>query len=134
MTSSDPRDLLGSWRFRRTVDDRLGPDRHVAGTSDLTLEDDGRVRWSERGTMTWDGGSTPVSRTLFVEDRPDGWWVTFDDGRDFHPWEVGDRVLHPCGADTYDGRIDVTGPDTWTVEWRVSGPAKDYTMTTHLSR
>lgn len=84
--------------------------------------------------MTWDGGETSVFRHLFVEQRPDGWWVTFEDGRDFHPWSVGPSVVHPCGADTYEGRIQVDSPDAWTVVWVVSGPAKDYTMTTRLTR
>ena len=134
MTASDPRDLAGTWHFDREVDDRLGPARHVTGTTELIAEDDGRVRWSETGTMTWDGGETPVFRNLFVEQRPDGWWVTFEDGRDFHPWSVGQSVVHPCGADTYEGRIDVAATGAWTVVWDVTGPAKDYTMTTHLTR
>lgn len=134
MTGTDPRDLAGTWRFDRVVEDRLGPARRVTGTTELVVEEAHRVRWSESGTMTWDGGETPVFRNLFVEQRPDGWWVTFEDGRDFHPWSVGQTVVHPCGADTYEGRIDVRPPEAWTVVWVVSGPAKDYTMTTRLTR
>ncbi len=134
MTGTDPRDLAGSWRFDRVVEDRLGPVRHVTGTTELVVEDAERVRWSESGTLTWEGGETPVYRNLFVERRSDGWWVTFEDGRDFHPWSVGQSVVHPCGADLYEGRIDVTATDAWTVVWVVSGPAKDYTMTTRLTR
>ncbi|GAA1740237.1 DUF6314 family protein [Aeromicrobium alkaliterrae] len=134
MDADDPRDLVGTWQLTRRVDDRLGPVRHVTGTSELSLIDDGRVRWSESGTMTWDGGSTPFTRTLFVELREDGWWVTFDDGRDFHPWDTDSPVVHPCGADLYEGRIEPKGPDAWSVVWNVTGPAKDYTMTSHLTR
>ena len=132
--SPDPLVLLGSWSFERVIDDRLGPTRQVAGTTELTRQDDGRVRWSETGTMTWDGGATEVFRTLFVEARDDGWWVTFDDGRDFHPWSIDQQVVHPCGADTYTGRITMDEPQAWTIVWTVSGPAKDYTMTTRLTR
>ncbi len=132
--TTTPLDLLGTWQFERTIEDRLGPRRRVTGATMLEVIDDGRVRWSETGTMTWDGGETPVFRTLFVEQRADAWRVTFENGRDFHPWSVGIDVVHPCGADTYDGRVEVFGPAAWTVIWRVSGPAKDYTMTTHLTR
>lgn len=76
----------------------------------------------------------PVNRTLFVELRDEGWFVTFDDGRDFHPWEPGEEVVHPCAADTYVGRIELVDPGTWTVEWHVTGPAKDYTMASRLTR
>ncbi|WP_229054831.1 DUF6314 family protein [Aeromicrobium sp. Leaf350] len=134
MSSTDPRDLLGTWQLSRRVDDRLGPVRHVHGTSELSLDDDGRIRWSENGTMTWEGGSAPIYRTLFVEQRDDGWWVTFDDGRDFHPWETDAPVVHPCGADVYEGRIDTAASDAWAVVWNVTGPAKDYTMTSRLTR
>lgn len=134
MTTVDPTDLLGHWHLDRTIDDRVGPARHVMADTWLTAEPDGRVRWHEDGTMTWSGGSTSVSRTLFVELRDEGWWVTFEDGRDFHPWAVGEPVVHPCGADTYHGHVTVEGPDAWSVQWVVSGPAKDYTMTSRLSR
>lgn len=134
MTGTDPRDLAGTWRFDRDVEDRLGPTRRVHGTTTIVVEDAGRVRWNETGTMTWDGGETPVFRNLVVKRRPGGWWVTFEDGSDFHPWSVGEQVVHPCGADTYEGRIEVDSDDAWTVVWVVSGPAKDYTMTTRLTR
>ena len=131
----EPTELLGAWTLMRTIDDRhAGEQATVDGSTELVQQDDGRIRWSERGTLHRDAGDIPVSRVLFVEPRDTGWWVTFDDGRDFHPWTPGDEVVHPCVADTYVGRIDADGADRWTVRWRVSGPAKDYTMTTTLTR
>jgi hypothetical protein len=119
----------------RTIDDRIASETStVDGTSELVQQDDGRIRWSERGTLRRGALEIPVSRTLFVEHRDEGWWVTFDDGRDFHPWAPGDEVVHPCVADTYVGRIEPQDADRWTVRWDVSGPAKDYTMTTLLVR
>ena len=130
-----PLDLLGTWTLDRTVDDKLA-DRisTVDGTTELTLDPDGRVRWSESGTFHHDGQDLPVSRTLFVEPRDDGWFVTFDDGRDFHPWSPEEQVVHPCGADTYTGLVHRESDNRWTVEWRVVGPAKDYVMRSALSR
>ncbi|MCW2841019.1 MAG: hypothetical protein JWR55_2502 [Aeromicrobium sp.] len=134
-TTLEPTGLLGTWSMDRTIDDRLGTEiSSVDGTSELVLEDDGRVRWSERGTLHRGDLDIPVSRVLFVEHRAGGWWVTFDDGRDFHPWAPGDEVVHPCAADTYVGRIEAKDADRWTVRWDVMGPAKDYTMTTTLTR
>ena len=125
-----PTDLLGTWSLSRVVDDRLaGERRDVVGTATLELESPDRVRWSEEGTMTWAGRSVPVGRTLYVDRVGDDWWVRFSDGRDFHPWSVGARVDHPCGRDHYAGLIE-GGADGWTVEWRASGPEKDYVMTT----
>lgn len=139
----DPRTLLGAWRFERVIDDRLAGDRKtVEGT--ITLSDARpRVRWSEEGVLHLDGQDLPVTRTMFVEPRGDGWYVVFEDGHDFHPWTTGEQVQHLCGRDLYSGRIDVGGrpeeagrpePVAWSVRWEVTGPEKDYTMTTWLRR
>jgi hypothetical protein len=138
-----PLELLGTWDLVREVDDRLtGERRDVRGTATLALEAPGRVRWSEEGTMHWDGRSVPVSRTLYAVVVDDAWWVEFSDGRPFHRWAVGERVTHPCAPDTYVGLIRVVGVhldgdpvDRWTVEWRATGPEKDYVMrTVHSGR
>jgi len=132
-----PTDLLGTWTLTRTVDDRLGGEvRHVEGSATLALVDDGHVRWTEEGTMRWSGGEVPVARSLDVLRRADDdWMVHFSDGREFHPWSVGSRVDHPCGADHYQGLVEAIGPDAWTVTWVVRGPAKDYTrVTVHTDR
>ncbi|MBD8870899.1 DUF6314 family protein [Nocardioides donggukensis] len=64
-----------------------------------------------------------------------GWAVTFEDGRPFHPWAVGEVLEHPCRPDHYTGRIEAD-PDagTWSVAWRASGPAKDYLTRTRYTR
>ncbi len=145
MTRS-PLDLLGRWHLDRDVDDRWG-DGQVRVTGTLVLAEDGdapdRLAWREAGTL-WrgeepaDGPGVTVSRDLAVERRADnGWWVAFVDGRDFHPWAPGVEVVHPCGGDTYRGRVEVPaeGPvEAWSVTWEVRGPAKDYTMRTRLTR
>jgi len=133
----DPRTLLGSWRFERVIDDRFAGDRKtVEGT--ITLADAGpRVRWAEEGVLHLGGRDLPVTRTMFVEPRGDGWFVVFEDGHDFNPWTTGEQVQHLCGRDLYSGRIDVAergGRGAWTVRWDVTGPEKDYTMTTRLRR
>ncbi|GAB3200289.1 DUF6314 family protein [Nocardioides hungaricus] len=145
-----PLDLLGTWDLVRVVDDhRNGERRDVRGTVTLTPEPDGRVRWDEEGTMSWDGHAVPVSRTLYAVPAPDGSWaVEFSDGRPFHRWAVGERVTHPCSPDTYVGLVTADDPtpadpgtverrvvQRWTVEWRATGPEKDYVMhTIHSGR
>lgn len=138
-----PLGLLGTWSLTRVVDDRVaGERRDVRGTATLEQESPGRIRWSETGTMTWGGHAVPVSRTLYIErhlDRGDGAWsVHFEDGRLFHPWAVGTRVDHLCAPDHYRGLVEVDAEDEpvtrWSVEWRASGPEKDYVMRTRLTR
>ncbi len=137
MTAS-PLDLVGCWTLERTIDDRhTGVPCLVHGTLELTEEPDGRMRWHESGTMVREGQHVPVVRTLFVAPRADGWMVTFEDGREFHPWRPAETVEHPCGRDLYRGFLDLEtrrGPDrgSWSITWTVIGPAKDYTMVTRL--
>ncbi|MFZ7088399.1 DUF6314 family protein [Curtobacterium sp. RRHDQ10] len=134
-----PTDVLGRWMLARTVVDRAaGETRSVVGTTTLTLVDPDRVRWEESGTMTWPGGSVPVSRTLFVTaertgERTAGWMVRFADGRAFHPWRPGAEVVHDCAPDTYRGFVDGS-PAAWSVVWQATGPAKDYRMESRLTR
>lgn len=132
----DPTTLLGTWGLSRSIDDRLtGQRSRVEGRLSLRAITPDRVEWLEEGRWHQIGGDVDVRRSLWLvrdEDTRD-WWVRFEDHRDFHPWTPGVAVVHPCGADTYRGVVLGT-PRRWTVEWDVSGPAKDYRMTTELSR
>lgn len=132
---TDPTALLGTWTLTREVDDRLaGERRDVRGTAVLELETPDRIRWSEAGTMTWPGHEVPVSRTLYVVRAENAWAVHFEDGRLFHPWAVGGWVDHPCAPDHYRGLIRLEDAARWTVEWRATGPEKDYVMRTSHTR
>lgn len=131
----DPQVLLGTWEFHRVIDDHRSAERStVDGRAKLSTEEQ-RIRWSETGTLSWRGQEIPVSRVLYLERRDDGWFVTFEDGRDFHPWAPGESVEHLCGADVYRGQIaDRAQAGRWSIAWSVTGPTKDYRMTTMLRR
>ncbi|WP_439689907.1 DUF6314 family protein [Curtobacterium sp. SP.BCp] len=130
-----PTDLLGEWELRRSVVDRLaGVEGTVTGSTTLSLTDPDEVRWDESGTMTLDGRTVPVSRTLSVRRSDDDvWTVHFADGRVFHPWVWGTSVAHACAPDDYTGVLDGDA-ERWTVRWEAHGPAKDYTLTSELRR
>lgn len=130
----DPTDLLGTWRLERVIEDRrLRDTSQVDGTLVLAPAGPGEVSWEERARWHRPDGDVEVRRGLRVVRADDGWWVRFDDGRDFHPWSPGEEVVHDCDPDTYRGRVSGTTYE-WTIVWVVTGPAKDYTMTTVLSR
>lgn len=129
-----PTDLLGEWELRRRVVDRLAHvEGTVTGSTTLSLIGPDEVRWDESGTMTLDGRTVPVSRTLSVR-RSDGTWVVhFSDGRVFHPWVWGTSVEHACAPDDYTGVLDGDA-DRWTARWDARGPAKEYTLVSELRR
>jgi hypothetical protein len=132
---TDPASLLGTWRLSRVIDDRqAGVESRVDGRLLLTEVEPGRIRWEESGRWHQQTGDVNVRRDLWLERvDPGTWWVRFENGADFHPWSPGQRVTHPCSPDTYVGLVDGTG-DHWVVRWDVTGPSKDYTMTTELTR
>jgi hypothetical protein len=132
---SDPTTLVGDWTLARSIDDRLtGQQSRIDGTLSLGVVSPGRIRWEEQGRWHQPHADIDVRRGLWVvrDEEAGAWWVRFDDDRDFHPWTPDEPVVHPCGADTYRGLVRGT-PDRWTIEWEVTGPAKDYSMTTELS-
>ena len=132
---SDPVTLLGDWQLSRVIDDRMtGLQSRIDGELSLAAVTADRIRWEEQARWHQPDGDVDVRRGLWVTRDEDtrAWWVRFEDDREFHPWMPGEPVVHACGADTYRGLVQGT-PDRWTVEWDVTGPAKDYRMTTELS-
>jgi hypothetical protein len=131
-----PTALLGSWRFERTIDDRLAGRRtRVDGTATLSSDGAGRIRWSENGVMHGPGGDVPVSQTRLVAQDPAGaWQVLFSDGRPFHDWRPGAVVAHDCAPDDYRGLIARSPDGGWTMRWAASGPEKDYVIDTAYTR
>ena len=130
----DPRRLLGEWVLSRTITDRrLHEDSHLVGTLSLRVVDEDRLRWEERAVWPRPEGPVDVRRGLWLRRLEGTWQVLFEDGRLFHPWSPGERVVHDCAPDTYVGTVTGT-TERWAVEWEVSGPRKDYTMVTDLTR
>lgn len=135
-----PTDLLGDWLLARRIVDRAtsgGAPRfgRVTGTLTLTAAGAGEVEWHERGSLSWGGRDLPVFRTLRVVRRAGGWMVCFEDGREFHPWQPGATVVHPCRADTYRGLVDVAADrSVLRVLWDVTGPTKDTRLFTRCTR
>lgn len=131
---TDPRLLVGRWRLHRVIDDRRAGERSVVTGELLISPDQDGLLWQESGRWERAAGAVDVRRTLHLTHAPaeSRWWVCFEDGRPFHPWAPGEQVVHPCGRDTYTGHVsgDLRG---WNVDWLVTGPEKDYTMTSQLT-
>lgn len=119
---------------RRVVDRSAGACGTVAGTLVVTAENEG-VRLAESGVLRWRGAEYPVTRVSRLRRLDGEWWMLFEDGRPFHPWRPGTPVLHPCGADTYDGLVVLDrGGNRLRTRWHVRGPAKDQRLITRFTR
>ena len=72
---------------------------------------------------------------LWRDAEPGAVAVTFDDGRPFHQFDLtGGEARHACPPDTYRVRYDFSEWPVWTARWRVTGPRKDYLMTSRYRR
>ncbi|TQS46044.1 DUF6314 family protein [Cryptosporangium phraense] len=131
----NPYDLVGEWELaRRVVDQATGVHGRVSGDLRVSAETEGLV-FAESGVLLWEGHRLPVSRVSRLRSVDGEWWMLFEDGRPFHPWRPGVPVVHPCGADTYDGLVDVDqdGRRMRTL-WDVHGPAKSQRLITRFTR
>ncbi|WP_405746272.1 DUF6314 family protein [Streptomyces sp. NBC_01525] len=123
--------LTGRWSIeRRVLDVRAGAEGSFRGIAEFRPEGaDGALLHVEEGELTWADAVHPAGRTLWLRPRPDGTAaVEFADGRPFHDLDLRTgrwHTVHPCAADRYDGTFTVTGADTWELEWRIDGPAKE---------
>ncbi len=128
-----PTELAGAWSFqRRLADFRNGRFGSAAGT--LTV-DAARSVWTEAGELTWAGRGASISRTMGFTRIGNECWMTFADGRPFHPWRLGQVVEHICRADVYRGRLVLDRDGTrLRIGWDVIGPAKHERIVTCYRR
>lgn len=126
--------MVGAWTINRELVDRTTGESGTFTGELVVAADPAGFTWLESGALTWMGRIRPAFRHLALR-RLDGlWWMTFSDGRPFHPWRTGVELTHPCGADTYSGVVAATAPDAVDITWDVAGPQKNQRITTALRR
>lgn len=130
-------DFGGDWRFERVIADPDGRETgRVEGLLSFTPGEGGLVA-VEQGEMQL-AGAAPMraERRNIWRAEGDMIAVFFGDGRPFHsfdPAQVRPEALHDCPPDIYRVRYDFSAFPLWISHWRVTGPRKDYQMTTrHL--
>jgi 8-oxo-dGTP pyrophosphatase MutT (NUDIX family) len=140
--------LSGTWRAKRTIEDRLT--RKVGaftGTVTFALDDDAaappsagpqRMTSHEEGTLTMSGlRPVPAYRTHRWTLTGSTAEVFFEDGRRFHALRMdsgADAPSHWCSPDQYSGTFATDSPSAMTWRWDVMGPHKDLTLATELTR
>ena len=133
----------GSFRGRASFQPATGPAPEAGPASAASPagqpELDGRVlEFTEHGELRFAGHRGPASRALLYYGRSDGSAdVRFADGREFFRLDLSygsSQAAHPCHADRYVVTVTRLSADAFSEVWRVTGPAKDYDMTTVYTR
>jgi hypothetical protein len=144
--------LAGEWDVVREIaDHRTGVAGSFRGQASLrprpTSADadadagslDGDVlEFTEHGELRFGAHRGPASRRLRYYGRSDGSAdVRFADDREFYRLDLRSgscRAVHPCRADRYAVTVTWLSEDSFTEVWQVTGPAKDYDMTSVYTR
>lgn len=129
----------GRWRLTRTIQDaRAGRPGRFDGVA-VFEPGSGGLWYREVGTLTLEGAAPmAASRGYLWRDGGAGTVaVLFEDGRFFHRFDPGaerPEAVHDCAPDTYRVRYDFRDWPAWRVDWRVTGPRKDYAMVSRYER
>ncbi len=129
-------DFEGVWQVSRTIADARGPDGRFAGTATLLPNAEG-LRYTETGQLTLGEASFTAERSYqWSVAGPNQIAIAFADGRPFHQFDLSrtPNALHDCPPDIYRVHYDFSPWPSWTCVWRVTGPRKDYEMTSTYSR
>jgi hypothetical protein len=129
--------FAGEWRLTRRVEDaRAGEVLRFEGMA-VFGRDDGGLVCEETGR--WIGGARDgmagTRRSLWRAGAGGRIAVLFGDGRPFHDFDpgAGADAVHLCGADRYEVRYGFAA-EGWEAVWRVTGPVKDYVMSSRYGR
>ena len=128
----------GVWRLDRRI-------AHSGGQGDARLSGVARFLRSgqtliqeETGILSIDGIAGPgmqAERRYLWRAEAGRIEISFEDGRPFHSFPLGvadPEAKHLCSPDRYAVQYDFSLWPEWTSVWRVTGPRKDYVMTSHF--
>lgn len=132
--------FLGSWRVsKRVLDERLGRTAEMAGHCVFEPAQAVELRQCETVQTMLDGQSYPAVQTYFWRfDSKSSVVLWFSDRRFFCAADLGAppsdapirpaqaALRHDCPPDSYKGVLAVDGDDRWRLQWRVTGPRKNY--------
>ena len=126
--------LEGRWRLSRVIRNADGSEATLEGVTVFRREGDG-ARAGGGGLADASGRGAPLRATrryLWAAGRRRGLEVRFEDGRPFHTVPLGvarPEAAHDCAPDVYRVAYDFADWPRWRAVWRVTGPRKDYVMT-----
>jgi len=124
----------GTWRITRQIKDhRLSRLGQLTGTAVFTPGPDGMI-YTETGTLRFPGQPDLSAKQSYLWSESGlNIQVKFSDGREFHSIDLTTQTPnahHHCPPDDYRVTYDFTDWPNWSSRWIVSGPSKDYAMTT----
>lgn len=133
--------LIGSWSFNRVIEGQAT----MQGVAILTPLGEGRLAYREQGNLKLlNGTELQAERDYIFSDSDSGFEVFFNENppRLFHEislsapsgGELSGSARHLCNLDDYQSTYTFLADGRFVVRHVVSGPRKNYTMTTTYTR
>jgi len=140
MSPRELQDFAGRWQIDRVIDDALtGQSITGQGVAHFIAEPTGHLVYEEALSLIYPDQPRPfeATRRYIWQGQGGVIEIRFEDGRllqrlSLSGSNVGD--VHHCDPDRYDGRYEFADWPQWRAIWRVTGPRKDYLMTTVYRR
>jgi hypothetical protein len=131
-------DFAGNWSLSREIDDRLAHAQSSFVGTAIFVNFAAGLLLTEAGILTMTA-QQPMQATRRYRWRQNGdaIAVSFEDGRDFHvfrPNEGTPAASHDCSPDFYRVKYDFSAWPNWGCTWHVTGPRKDYQLTSDYRR
>lgn len=131
-----PEFFAGTWQMVRIIENvSEGVIGEFWGEARFTPDGAG-LTCRETGVLRFRGADYHAERaSLWRFDANGRIEVRYEDGRPFHEFAFDEpEAVHDCGEDRYRVSYDFESPTAWLSRWEVTGPAKDYMMTTRYRR
>jgi hypothetical protein len=133
--------LIGSWSFNRVIEGQAT----MQGAATFTPLNDGSLAYREQGHLKLSNGTElQAERSYIFSKGEQGFRVFFDENppRLFHEVSLtasgggglSGSARHLCNLDDYQSSYTFLADGGFAVRHVVSGPRKDYTMTTAYTR
>ncbi len=130
-------DFEGVWQLDRRIEDvRAGQVIQGTGTARFVPDDAGLIYDEELSLQVPGAPMMQATRRYLWRAAPEGIAILFDDERPFHTIRLTDAApedRHYCDPDIYDVAYDLSQFPQWHARWRVSGPRKNYVLTSRYA-
>lgn len=128
-------DFRGEWRLSRLIEsDIVGQSGKFDGITSFIPDADGLL-YREVGKLVVGDHEMEAERQYLWREDAGEIVVLFDDGKPFHRFASKQvAASHYCDPDTYNVTYDFSKWPAWSSRWRVTGPRKNYVMTSAYRR